>query len=111
MYDERTAVKVQSRAEFEKERDTVEAQKVVLPKAPALGDAESVARFLAKLNLIGPHLAAAAEESPSIFENIVKSGGLKIDNYKLSAAMANSTLDLDDRFMVRTRLNRLGILD
>ncbi len=111
MFDyDKLAVKVQSRAEFEKERDDFEAQKVVISKSPALGDAKSVARFLAKLNLIGPHLAAATEANPAIFENIVKSGALKIDSYALSAAMNKSTLDLDDKFMVKTRLNRLGIL-
>ena len=111
MIDERQAIKIQSRADYEREQEAIEASKIVLPKAPALGDAKSVARFLAKLNLIGPHLAAATETNPEIFENIVKSGALEIDRFALSAAMNKSTLDLDDKFMVKARLNRLGILD
>jgi hypothetical protein len=107
---ERLAVKVQSRADYEKEVEAAEAAKIVLPPSPALGSAAACARFLGKIGLIGASLEAAAQANEHVLPNLI-SAGFRIPLHKLNEALAKTTLDTYGRIVVKNRLSAVGLID
>lgn len=107
MYDERTAIKVQSRADYEREMEAIEAAKINVN--PTLGTAPATARFLRSCGLMPHGLASQCEADARLLPSLIASG-YKLELHRVDAAFAATTMSTDQKFQAKARLIALGLL-
>lgn len=108
-YHELKCEVIKDKAAFNRAHEEAEAAKISFASTPAMQSAPACARFLGKIGVMAAGLAAQAEADERVLPGLIASG-YKIPLHKLNDALARTTLSLDQRFAVKTRLSAIGLI-
>ena len=98
---------VRDKAAFNREKEAIEASKIAFASTSAMQSAPACARFLNKIGVMPSGLAAQCEADERVLPS---RRWIQNPLHKLNDALARTTLTLDQKFVVKSRLSALRLI-